>query len=472
MPDKRKDPILAMSENIRYLRSQNASKEDIEAEIARWQPIIARYNAAEQAQAEREEKLGSIGTRAATALGQPLRALPGGERLMAAVRAGARGQSYEEALGDIQTAQESINPVAGAAIRAATGMATFGPVLGRIAPAASVAGGAAQAAGTGAILSAAERALAAQSEPLAERAAGTARAARTGAMVGAGMQAGARGLVGGRDVARSLFVPSRGAQQKAAEAALATTTGPMYTAAEQAGAVTQGPVRAFGEPGIREYVDDILRSPSFREKYPNPSQQDVLKYVREHILDVQKAAEKAAMGQAASGTQRVAAATKLQKADAETLARQLLDESDYFTQGLYRQAVTTTAQGKAAQRAAQAAGEATRRSALRSWVPGSKLGRESREAFVTDVGRMSPQEVKAALPASYAGLRESINLTYNPIAGFGLPQSATRVIQARPVIEALERASTATQAPGLYQSFKGIQPKTIRDYLLSAGTGY
>ena len=473
MPGGRKDPIVAMQENIRYLRLQKASQKDIEDEIARWQPIIARYNAAEQAQAEREEKLASPVTRAATAFGQVPKAFPGGEAVMAGVRSLARRQPYSEALEDIRTAQESVNPVAAGVTRTAASMAALGPFLSRITPAATTVGGITQAAGTGAGVSAAERALSATPESVAERVAGTARAARTGALFGGGLQAAGRGIMGARDLAKSLIKPSRGAQQIAAETALTAQTKPMYAAAEVAGQATQGPAQTLGQPGIRGYVDDILSSPSFREKYPNPSQQDIIKAVREHILDTQMAAEKAMAGQAVTGGQRVQAATRLQKDDAELLAKRLLDESDYFTQGLYRQAVSTTARGKGMQRAAQEAGEAVKTAATRSWVPGQKLGVESTEAFVRDVGKMSPEEVRAALPAAYAGLRESVGLNYSPLAGFGIPRSVTNIIQARPAIQALEQASAANQPPSLRRAFTvGSTPKSIRDYLMAGSVGF
>lgn len=475
MPDgqtTRRDPVQAMLANLQFMRANGYSKQDIDEELKRWQPKIAAYNAAEQAQADREQKLGSMGTRAATALSQPLQALPGGKALAAGARAITRGQPYGEALSDIETAQESVNPVAAGVTRAATGMAALGPVLGRIAPAKTAWAGAKQAAKTGAAVAGAERALAAEPESLAERAAGTAMASTVGAVAGAGTQALARGMMAGRDVSRALKAPTRGAQQLAADEALTAQTKPMYAAAEAAGRVTQGPSQALGKPGIREYVDDILSSPSFREKYPNPSQQDIIKAVREHILDTQKAAEKAAMGQVGTGTQRVQAATRLKKADAQILARQLLDESDYFTQGAYRGAVTTTAQGKGMQRAAQRGAEGVRTAATRPWVSGEKLSSKSLESVLRDVEKMSPDEIRSALPAGYAGLRESIPLNYSPIAGFGIPQAVGRAVRARPAIEALEQAKAATMPLGLQRSLKyGATPKTIRDYLLAGGIG-
>jgi len=459
-----------MQENIRYLRSQKASAKDIEAEIARWQPIIARYNAEEQAQAEREEKLGSVGTRVATALTQPLRALPGGEAVMAGARSLARRQPYSEALEDIRAAQESVDPTAAAIVRGATGMAMLGPVGSRLATAKTALGGIAQAAGVGAGISAAEQGLSAEPMSARERLGRALEGAKSGAITGIATAGLARGIMGARDLERAMRVPSRGAQQLAAERALQAQTGPMYAAAEQAGKAAQGPVQAFGQPGIREYVDDILSSPSFRQKNPNPSQQDVIKAVREHILDTQMAAEKAAAAQAATGGQRVAAATKLRKADAELLAKQLLDESDYFSQGLYRQAVTATAKGKATQRAAQEAGEAVRTTANRQWVSGQKLASESPEAFARDVGRMSPEEVRAALPGAYAGLRESMRLSYNPLAGFGLPQSATKLLLARNTLEPLEQAAVAGRT-GIGASYQRMRAPSLRNYLLGAGYG-
>lgn len=473
MPKQKKDPIVAMQENIRYLRSQGASRDDIEQEIARWQPVIARYNAAEQEQAEREEKLGSVGTRAATALSQPLQALPGGRALAAGARAIARGQPYREALSDIETAQESVNPVAAAVIRGATGMAALGPILGKIAPATTMTRGALQAAGTGAGISALDRALSATPESLAERAAGTVQEAKRGAMMGAGLQMAARGAMAVRDVGKALMAPSRASQQIASDAALAAQTSPMYAAAEAAGQATQGPVQSFGVPGIREYVDDILSSPSFRRKFPNPSQQDVIKAVREHIIDTQEAAAKAAATQAGVGSQRVQAATRLKKDDAEELARQLLEDSDYFTQGLYRQAVTTTRVGKDVQRAAQDVAETVRTAATRPWVRGPQLATKSMEAGIKNIQELSPEQARAALPAAYAGLRESIVPTpsFNPFTLFGLTPSAMRAVQARPAIQAIEEVVASQRAPGLRQTYQAMTPKMLRDYTLGLGTG-
>ena len=473
MPKTKKDPIVAMQENIRYLRSQKASREDIEAEIARWQPIIARYNATEQEQAEREEKLASPVTRVATAFGQVPKALPGGEAAMAGLRSVVRRQPYAEALEDIRTAQESINPVAGAVTRGAASMAALGPVLGRIAPATTAAGGALQAAGTGAGVSAIERALSATPESMAERASGTVKAAKRGAAFGAGLQLSSRAAMGLRDVGKSLLAPSRGAQQQASDIALAAQTKPMYEAAEAAGRVTQGPAQTFGQPGIREYVDDILSSPSFREKYPNPSQQDIIKAVREHIIDTQEAAVKAAASQAATGGQRVQAATRLKQDDAEVLARRLLQESDYFTQGAYRQAVTATRAGKEVQRAAQDVAETVRTAANRPWVSGQKLASKSLEAGIKNIQELSPEQARAALPAAYAGLRESIVPTpsFNPFTLFGITPSAMRAVQARPAIQAIEQVVASQRAPGLGQTYQALTPKTLRDYMLGLDVG-
>lgn len=473
MPKQKKDPIVAMQENIRYLRSQGASREDIESEIARWQPVIARYNAAEQEQAEREEKLSSPVTKVATAFGQVPRALPGGEAVMAGLRSVVRRQPYSEALEDIRAAQESVNPIPAAVTRGATSMAVLGPILSKIAPATTAARGALQAAGTGAGVSAIERALSATPESMAERAAGTVQAAKRGAAFGAGLQLSSRAAMGLRDVGKSLLAPSRGAQQQASDIALAAQTKPMYEAAEAAGRVTQGPVQSFGVPGIREYVDDILSSPSFRRKFPNPSQQDVIKAVREHIIDTQEAAAKAAATQAGVGSQRVQAATRLKQDDAEELARQLLADSDYFTQGLYRQAVTATRAGKDVQRAAQDVAETVRTAANRPWISGQKLASKSLEAGIKNIEGLSPEQARAALPAAYAGLRESIVPTpsFNPFTLFGVTPSAMRVVQARPAIQAIEQVVASQRAPGLGQMYQSLTPKTLRDYTLGLDVG-
>ena len=53
--DPTRDPTQAMLENVRFMRENGYSKDEIDAEIKRWAPKIAAFNAAEM---QREDPMG------------------------------------------------------------------------------------------------------------------------------------------------------------------------------------------------------------------------------------------------------------------------------------------------------------------------------------------------------------------------------------------------------------------------------
>jgi hypothetical protein len=480
----RKDPAQAMAENVRFMRENGYSAEEIKAEIQRWAPKIAAFNAAEM---QREDPMGltemsptagklKAGARAGLETFQTVAAgFPGAQLAMSGLRAATSGIPVAEAQRQIQR-EVTDQGIASGAARMVGGvpmLAAGGAIAGR-APQAMR--GALQAAGQtpyigrvaravapGATMGAVEQALSGAPEAAGNRL----ERAGQGALIGGVMTP----VVGGasrvgfavRDLTRALRTPSPDVLSDAMSQALKARTAPMYQAAEAAGRVTQGPVQTFGQPGIREYVDEILSSPSFQKKHPNPSQQDILKAVREHILDAQKAAESAAATQATTGVQRVRAATRLSGEDARVLAQRLLDESDYFTQGQYRQAVSETAQGKAAERAGVYASDVANAAIRGTRVPARQIPARGLAPCLRQVPKMAPEEVQAALPMARAELAQAVRLSPDIREAFGVPRAIAAPLRARKVLGPLEEAAAGRPL---------AQPKTIRDYLLAAGTGY
>jgi hypothetical protein len=478
------DPTQAMLENVRFMRENGYSAEEIKAEIQRWAPKIAAFNAAEM---QREDPLGlaemsptagalKAGTVAGLEALQTVAAgFPGAQLAMSGLRAATSGIPVAEAQRQIQRevsdqgVASAIGRMAGGLPMLAAGGAIAGPAPQALRGALQAAGQApyvgrvARAMAPGATMGAVEQALSGAPEATGNRL----ERAGQGALIGGVMTP----VVGGatrlgfaaRDLARALRTPSTDVLSDAMSQALKARTAPMYQAAEAAGRVTQGPAQTFGQPGIREYVDEILSSPSFQKKYPNPSQQDILKAVREHVLDPQKAAEAAAATQATTGVQRVRAATRLAGEDARVLAQRLLDESDYFTQGRYRQAVRETAQGKAAEQAGVYASDVANAATRGTRVPARKIPKMGLAPFLRKVPKMAPEEVQAALPMARAELAQAVRLSPDASELFGVPRVIAAPFRARKVLGPLEEAVAGRPL---------MQSKTLRDYLLAAGIGY
>lgn len=481
----RKDPTQAMIENVRFMRENGYSAEEIKAEIQRWAPKIAAFNEAEMS---REDPMGLAGMSPAAAnvkagaragleaLQTVAAGFPGAQLAMSGLRAATSGVPVEEAKRQIQTEVTDV-PTASAVGRMAGGlplMAAGGAIAGRapqaLRTAVQAAGrlpvarsGAARLVGQGAALGAGEQVLSGAPGMEGRRLESALQAGAVGAVAAPALAGSTRLGFAGRDLLRAIRTPSTDVLKDAMEQSLRARTAPMYQAAEAAGRVTQGPAQTFGQPGIREYVDDILSSPSFREKYPNPSQQDILKAVREHIIDVQKTAQNAAAVQAGTGAQRVRAATRLSGKDAEVLARRLLDESDYFTQGAYRQAVTETARGKAAQQAGVYASDVASPVVRGTRVPARKIEAKGLAPFVRKIPQMSPEDVQAALPMARAELAQAVKLSPDVREAFGVPRAITAPLRARKILGPLEEAAAGRPL---------MRPSTLKDYLLSAGIGY
>ncbi len=481
----RKDPTQAMLENIRFMRENGYSAAEINAEIQRWAPKIAAFNAAEM---QREDPMGlaemspaaaniKAGAKAGLEAFQTVAAgFPGAQLAMSGLRAATSGVPVEEAKRQIQAETTDV-PVASDVGRMAGGlplMAAGGAIAGRapqaLRGALQAAGrlpvarsGAARLIGGGAGLAAGEQLLSGAPGMEGRRLESALEAGAVGAVAAPALAGITRLGFAGRDLLRAMRTPSTDVLKDAMEQSLRAKTAPMYQAAEAAGRVTQGPAQTFGQAGIREYVDDILSSPSFREKYPNPSQQDILKAVREHIIDAQKAAENAAVSQAGTGAQRVRAATRLSGADAQVLAKRLLDESDYFTQGAYRQAVTETARGKAAQQAGVYASDVASPVMRGTRVPARKIESRGFAPFARKIPQMSPEQVQAALPMARAELAQAVKLSPDLREAFGIPRAIAAPLRARKILGPLEEAAAGRPL---------MQPSTLKDYLLAAGIGY
>lgn len=121
MPDGRKDPTVAMQENIRYLQSQKASQEDIDREIARWQPIIARYKQAvaqPSPEAARPTQKPVTSKAGAALMGFTSGAIPGFET-MGGVISALTGGTFEGGRRSIAQAQKESKELLGSGYTAA-----------------------------------------------------------------------------------------------------------------------------------------------------------------------------------------------------------------------------------------------------------------------------------------------------------------------------------------------------------------
>lgn len=483
----RKDPTQAMLENIRFMRENGYPKEEIDAEIKRWAPKIAAFNAAEM---QREDPLGltqmsptagalKAGAKAGLEAAETVAAgFPGAQLAMAGLRSATSGIPLEEAKRQIQ--QEVSDQGAASAVGRMAGglpmLAAGGAIAGRAPQAlrgalqaagqAPYVGRVARAVAPGAAMGATEQVLSGDPAATGNRLARAKQGAFIGGVMTPIVGGASRVGFGVRDLSRALRTPSRAAQQIAAEAERAAVTGPMFAAAQQAGRVNLPAGLRTGvlqDPELAPYISDVMSSPSFKAAYPNPSEQDIIKATREHILDVAQKAEQAATTQATGGLQRVQAGTRMAKADAENLANRLLAASDITTGGKYRAAVREYARRSEDLRTRQEAADAARAVISGKWTPGKKLTTQSPEAFVQRVGGMSQQEAQSVLPMARAALAESTNLSYSPISGFGIPRAIQRTLGARKVLGPLEEAAAGKPL---------MQPKTLRDLILAAGTGF
>ena len=264
--DPTRDPTQAMLENVRFMRENGYSAEEINAEIQRWAPKIAAFNAAEM---QREDPMGltemspaaaniKAGARAGLEALQTVAAgFPGAQLAMSGLRAATSGVPVEEAKRQIQAEVTDV-PVASAVGRMAGGlplMAAGGAMAGRapqaLRGALQAAGrlpvarsGAARLMGGGAGLAAGEQLLSGAPGMEGRRLKSALEAVPAGA-VAAPVTAGvARGLFGAADIARALRTPSRATQQMGAKAQREAVTGPMFRAAERAGP-DQGDPRVY-----------------------------------------------------------------------------------------------------------------------------------------------------------------------------------------------------------------------------------
>ena len=195
----RPDPTQAMLANLRYMRENNFSKEDIEKEIQKWQPKIAAYSAREReeigtpGQAVKESLRGGVANLA--------RGLPGGELAlstgrMIGSRIKGRPETFAEAREATQAAGQEYaqeNPRAATALNILGGFGIARPI-GAIGTAlkAAVPSVAARGAIVGGGTAAAYRALEATPEEGAtpvERAISRAKGTATAATIGTGVGA-------------------------------------------------------------------------------------------------------------------------------------------------------------------------------------------------------------------------------------------------------------------------------------------
>lgn len=478
----KKNAVQAFRENLDILREEGASDERIAQEIRRWARIIQNINEREAAQIpDNPAVVSGLETLQDVAAG-----FPGARMAQAGLRAltgdmDVEGAKREMAAEDLRGLEDSrVGRIAriggrvvgagpmmagGAALAARTGMAPLPAALtGSV--------------GTGAIAGAVDQALTGDPDvSLSERAQRTALGAGVGAVAGPVAQGIGRTVLAGRDLARALRAPSRGAVELRQVAERAANASRGYAQAEAEGRLTQGPLRVTGTPEVAPYTEDVLSSPSFRRQNPNPTPQRVLDETYKEIGDQSSRAQQGVVAQGQRGNQRVQIGTRRDLADAEVLKQDVMDEMDYFAPS-YRPTVQEYAAASGVMDATKESADAMRGLVTGKWVPGSKLRTQSPEAFEQAIpapgqaatpAQFTPREVAGAREGAYSGLKESLITPFanteggwNPLKLFGIGPDIARTYTAGRFLRPLDEAVAGKPL---------TRPQTLRDALLMAGVG-
>ncbi len=334
-----------------------------------------------------------------------------------------------------------------------------------------------RAAATGAGYGAVDAALTGEDVTPEERVAGIGPSAGAGAALGPLVQMGSNVAFAGRDLARALSGPSRGAIEKRLIAERSAAADPLYAQARTEGRQWQGPIRAPGDRDIVPYLDEATNRPSFREDFPNPTPFDVLERTRGEVVDQAFASQGQKATQAATGQQRVRASTRADAEDAKILRNRLDAELAEMTP-TFAAANQAFAQGSGNIKAAQDASNAMKGLVKGEWVADKRLRTRSPEAFEGAIpapgtpptrGQFTPPQAETAREGAYAGLRESMIRPFanteggwNPLKLFGLGPDAARALSAGRFLRPLDEAVAGKPL---------ARPKTLRDALLAAGYG-
>lgn len=381
-----------------------------------------RINANEKDMAEAETP--TYGTQALGGIAALLRDIPGGEAVQAGARSlvspllGRGKQSYGDALNDIRGAGAD-NP--GSIVSRIAGAV---PAIAAV-PGAPALAGARYGIGSG-LLQANPETVEGRLHDAAKEGTIGAIAGKAGEWIGSGV--------------RALRAPSLGKKALERAAKMKEADGVAYGAAEAEGA-RLGPMPpvvndALNAPDIKPYVDALRGSRTFANADDATLLREAYKLLSEHQGKL--------AGTMANATD-FKAGTSLGAADTKLAKKQLLDAADAIMPS-FRGAVAGHAQMAGEREAFRSGADAARR--LGTPIAGKKLEKNSAEAFLASIAKMSPAEAKAAREGFLGRLSEQSTVTLNPLSMFGVPRTVKRINGAAKFIAALDKQ--AGQSPSLF----------------------
>ena len=352
--------------------------------------------------------------------------IPGVEAAQAGARALVRGQSYRDALSDIQQAEQS----APKAVRVGNNL-----IGGGIAAMATPGGPVLQSARYGILHGLLNSN---PDENLAQRTNAAALEGGVGAVAG---------KVGDQltTVARALASKTPGAQFAARRAAMAAADALNYgKAAEEGTAAAASPMpesvqQAFNEPDIAPYVAEVRNSRTFANADDPTVLREAYKLMSEH---------QGTLNNRLVNANDFKAGTSLGKSDVGLAKQQMLSAADEVMPS-FRQAVEQHAQAMGAQGAMQTGVDAATRMGRGTLAGAKKLGSKSPEALRAALQKMTPEEAQAALAGALGRTRELMGVTPNPLTGFGLGQSLMRAGRVGPFMQAAEQQAGGAPIPAI-----------------------
>lgn len=344
-------------------------------------------------------------------------AIPGMRAIQAGARAFSRGQSYRDALGDIDEATHTV-PREIRAVSQLPGVIALSPLLP------------ANPAAAGALIGGADQAFDANPDVgLGERAGRAAIGAVAGGVAGKVVDTGVT-------AARAALTPTTGAQGVARQGAMAAADKAAYGAAEKEAALAGGNhpalANALNEPSVAPFAKAVRET----EQFANADNATVLAETYKLMSETQRR-----LGRTMVNSTDYRAGSSLQKAEIEIGKRKLLAAADNIMPG-FRKAVEQHAKMAGESEAAQDAAAVTRRIITKSSGNPAKP-RTSPEAFSKRIAKMSDAERKAAVKGMLGELRSKIGVTGNSISLFGAATTALRPGRVSPFLRDL--GGTATQ---------------------------
>lgn len=441
-PDQ-SDPL----EQLKALRAPTPGKHDFHAEYksGALQKRMAGANARDAANLADEAP--DYATQALGGIASLAKDIPGAEAAQAGARALVRGQSYRDALKDIQGAEASAPSV----------VRNFNRIAGGAVAASTVPGGPALSAARYGILSGLL-----QSDPDADI------HQRIKSAAGSGLLNAITGHVvnAGTTAVRGMFAPSSGAASGAIKSGIKAADEAAYGRAAAEGAMPQPTPpevhQAFSDPDIAPYVEVIRNSRKFKGANDATVLQEAYKLMSER---------QGVLGTRVLNASDFKAGSSLENADIGLAKKQLLDASNNIMPS-FRGAVQQHAEMAGNRGAFQKVSDAANRVIRGTSVAAKQLDKRSPEAIQSEIAEMTPGQATAGLTGALSRLHDTYHVSGNPFKLFGAGPIAVNASRVAPLVNALdEQVGTGASAawPAVRNAVVGSTPDRTSDLLKALG---